>query len=54
MHRLVRPFLRSESGATVVEYALIAVLVCVAIVAGASGIGLRIGNNLTTVAAPLK
>ena len=39
-----RAFPRSESGATAIEYALIAGIVSIAIVAGATEIGLKLGD----------
>lgn len=45
MFGLVRTFLRDESGATAIEYGLIAALIAVAIIAGATSVG---GNLATT------
>jgi pilus assembly protein Flp/PilA len=49
MTKLFSRFLKDESGATAIEYGLIAALISVALVAGASTLGTRIGttfNNL--------
>jgi pilus assembly protein Flp/PilA len=42
--KLVARFLKNESGATAIEYGLIAALIAIAIIAGASALG----NNLNT------
>lgn len=39
MFAFVRRFLRNESGATAIEYGLIAALVSIAVVSAAAGIG---------------
>jgi pilus assembly protein Flp/PilA len=49
MTKLFSRFLKDESGATAIEYGLIAALISVALVAGASTLGTKIGttfNNL--------
>jgi pilus assembly protein Flp/PilA len=40
----IRTFLTAEGGATAIEYAFIATLVSVAIIAGVTALGLEIGN----------
>lgn len=50
MTKLFARFLKDESGATAIEYGLIAALISVALVAGATTLGNSIGvtfNNLT-------
>jgi pilus assembly protein Flp/PilA len=42
--KLVTRFLKNESGATAIEYGLIAALIAIAIIAGATALG----NNLNT------
>lgn len=42
--RLIRSFLCDESGATVIEYALIGSLISIAIISGATALGNGIGN----------
>ncbi len=42
---LVTSFMRDESGVTVIEYGLIATLVSVALIGGASRLGHRIGDH---------
>ncbi|MBX4866150.1 Flp family type IVb pilin [Rhizobium bangladeshense] len=51
MTKLFSRFLKDESGATAIEYGLIAALISVALIAGATTLGNRIGttfNNLGT------
>jgi pilus assembly protein Flp/PilA len=45
MSKLFSRFLKGESGATAIEYGLIAALISVAIIAGAT----TLGNSLSTV-----
>ncbi|MBB3388631.1 pilus assembly protein Flp/PilA [Rhizobium sp. BK275] len=50
MTKLFSRFLKDESGATAIEYGLIAALISVALIAGATTLGNSIGdtfNNLT-------
>ena len=51
--KFVSRFLKDESGATAIEYGLIAALISVAIVGGAGALGNNVGgtfNNLATSA----
>lgn len=51
MTKLVSRFLKDESGATAIEYGLIAALISVALIAGATSLGTNINNvfqNLST------
>jgi len=48
-----RNFLRDENGATAIEYGLIAALIAVAIIAGASSVGTSLGTTFNTVAGSL-
>jgi len=50
MPKLVKRFLKDQSGATAIEYGLIAALISVAVVAGASGSGQLIADNFNTAA----
>lgn len=43
--RMLKQFLNDESGATAVEYALIAGLISIAIISGARAIGLALDNQ---------
>ena len=44
--KVLKKFLKSESGATAIEYALIASLVSVAIVGGATSLGTGVNTSL--------
>jgi pilus assembly protein Flp/PilA len=48
--KFVKNFLKDESGATAIEYGLIAALIAVAIIGGASSLGNNVGTTFTTVA----
>ena len=50
MLKLLKRFLTDQSGATAIEYGLIAGLISVAIVAGARGSGTLIADNFNTAA----
>jgi pilus assembly protein Flp/PilA len=54
MKAMLSTFLRDESGATAIEYGLIAVGIAVAIIAAVNGIGTGIGSTLTSVSSSLK
>jgi pilus assembly protein Flp/PilA len=49
MPKTVYRFMRDESGATAVEYGLIAALIALAIVTGATSIGNSINAKFTTI-----
>jgi pilus assembly protein Flp/PilA len=53
MFDLVRTFLRDENGATAIEYGLIAALIAVAIIAGATAVGTSLSGTFNTVATSL-
>ncbi len=46
---LVARFLKNESGATAIEYGLIAALISVAIIGGATAVGTSLGDVLTKI-----
>jgi pilus assembly protein Flp/PilA len=50
MSKFVTRFLKDESGATAIEYGLIAALIAVVIIAGASTLGKNLGNTFNTIA----
>ena len=52
MKRLMS-FLKDEEGATAIEYGLIAALVAVAIVVGATALGTSLDNTFTSVSGTL-
>jgi pilus assembly protein Flp/PilA len=54
MRTLVVRFFRDESGATAIEYGLIAAGVAVAIIATVQGVGTKMKTTFTTVSTALK
>jgi len=46
---MIKKFLRDESGATAIEYALLATLIGVAIIGGATALGGAINTRLTGI-----
>jgi pilus assembly protein Flp/PilA len=54
MRALVWRFLKDESGATAIEYGLIAALIAVAIIGGARTLGTRIGATFNNVSNAIK
>ena len=51
---LIKSFLRDESGATAIEYGLIAAGISVAIIAVVQGLGSKLTTTFTSVADALK
>jgi pilus assembly protein Flp/PilA len=49
MQNIMARFIKDESGATAIEYGLLAALIGVGIVAGASTLGNNLNNGLATV-----
>ena len=49
MQNLVTRFIEDESGATAIEYGLIAALISVALIAGATVVGQQVNNKFTEV-----
>ena len=47
-------FLKDESGATAIEYGLIAACISVAIIAVVQGVGTKLTNTFTSVSSALK
>ncbi len=54
MKTLVLRFIRDKSGATAIEYGLIAAGIAIAIIAAVNGVGTAISNVFTTVSSSLK
>lgn len=54
MKALVSRFLNDESGATAIEYGLIASLIAVAIITAASTLGNQIGLTFTNITTAMK
>lgn len=50
MSKIFARFREDESGATAIEYGLIAALISVAIIAGASTLGNNLGNTFNNIA----
>jgi pilus assembly protein Flp/PilA len=54
MKNLFARFMQDESGAAAIEYALIAALIALAIIGGATALGTAINSKLQNVATSLK
>ena len=54
MRQLISRFLHDETGATAIEYCLIAVGLSIVILAAVNGIGTRLNTNFTSVNSSLK
>ena len=54
MKKLVLGFLRDDSGATAIEYGLIAAGISIAIVAVVNGLGSNLNDKFTTINSSLK
>ncbi len=54
MRRLVSKFLNDESGATAIEYCLIAVGLSIVIITAVNGIGTTLNTKFTSVNSSLK
>ena len=53
MQNLIKNFVNDESGATAIEYGLIAALIAVAMIAGATQLGTAIDTKFSDVATSL-
>jgi pilus assembly protein Flp/PilA len=53
MTHLVKKFVRDESGATAIEYGLIASLIGIAIIAGARSLGTQLSSTFAKVSGNL-
>ena len=53
MSKIFARFLKNESGATAIEYGLIAALISVALITGASTLGGALDNQFTQIAGEL-
>ena len=49
----LRQFIREEEGVTAIEYALIAALIAIVIIGGATAVGLNVNNLFLTIATAL-
>lgn len=52
--KLLARFFRNESGATAIEYAMIAAGISIAILAGVNGLGTTMGSKYSTLNTSLK
>lgn len=50
---MVKRFLKNDSGATAIEYGLIASLIAVVIVAGVTSIGTKLSNTFNNIASAI-
>ena len=54
MNRLIRSFISDNSGATAIEYALIASLIAIAIVPALTNLGKKLSSEFAEVGSALK
>ena len=54
MNNLLSSFVQDESGATAIEYGLIAALIAVAIISAVTSVGDKLSSTFTTVSGNLK
>ena len=53
MSNMIARFVKDESGATAIEYGLIATLIALAIVVGATAVGTSLSNKFNTISTKL-
>ena len=51
---MIKKFLANDSGATAIEYALIASLIALAVIGGATALGTRVNTEFNSISAQLK
>jgi pilus assembly protein Flp/PilA len=54
MTNLISRFVRDESGATAIEYGLIAALIAVVVIGAVTAVGTGLSGTFTTVSAKIK
>ena len=54
MRRILLGFCKDESGATAIEYGLIAALIAVVIITGVTAVGTSLSSTFTTVSGNLR
>ncbi len=54
MKNLVSRFVKDESGATAIEYGLIAAGIAIAIISAVKGVGTALSTNFTSISTSLK
>jgi pilus assembly protein Flp/PilA len=52
--QMIKQFLNDESGATAIEYGLIAALIAVVIITGVTAVGTKLSTTLTNVSTSLR
>ena len=53
MTQFMKRFAQDESGATAIEYGLIAALIAVVIIGGATAVGTQLGNKFNTISSKI-
>ena len=54
MKNLIARFVKDESGATAIEYGLIAAGIAIAIITAVNGVGSKLSSNFVTISTSLK
>jgi pilus assembly protein Flp/PilA len=54
MKSIIKSFLKDESGATAIEYGLIAAGIAIAIITAVQGVGTQLSTNFNTISSSLK
>ncbi len=54
MSNIIARFVKDESGATAIEYGLIAALIALAIITGATAVGTKLNGQFTSISTKLK
>ena len=54
MKNLIARFVKDESGATAIEYGLIAAGIAIAIITAVKGVGTQLSTNFNTISTSLK
>jgi pilus assembly protein Flp/PilA len=54
MKNIVSRFVKDESGATAIEYGLIAAGIAIAIITAVQGVGTKLSTNFNTISTSLK
>ena len=54
MKSIIKSFLKDESGATAIEYGLIAAGIAIAIITAVNGPGSKLSSNFETISSSLK
>jgi pilus assembly protein Flp/PilA len=54
MKSIIKSFCKDESGATAIEYGLIAAGIAIAIITAVQGVGTQLSTNFNTISSSLK